>query len=84
MNSLYMPKRAMDKQTGHALAKDIQRLEKAARKQTLNIEEIHRIEQSLDVMKEQDQIESVLYDRLQARTADMKQWLQYAIDRQGF
>ncbi len=78
-----MPKQAMDKQAGRALAKEIQRLEKAARQQTLKIEEIHRIEQSLDVMKEQDQIEPVLYDRLQSRTADMKQWLQYAIDRQG-
>ncbi len=84
MNSLYMPKRAMDKKAGRALAKEIQRLEKAARKQSLNLEDVQRIDQSLEVMKTNKQLEPVLYDRLQSRTADMKQWLQYAIDRQGF
>lgn len=84
MNSLYMPKGAMDKKAGRTLAKEIQRLEKAARKQSLNLEDVQRIEQSLEVMKTNEQLESVLYDRLQSRTADMKQWLQYAVDRQGF
>lgn len=84
MNSLYIPKKGIDKQAGRALAKEIQPLERKARHGSLTTDDLNRIKEMITEMASRDDIDPTLEERLLTRVSDMQQWHQYAIDRQGF
>ncbi|ERG67740.1 family 10 glycosylhydrolase [Exiguobacterium chiriqhucha] len=84
MNSLYIPKKGIDKQAGRALAKEIQPLERKARHGSLTTDDLNRIKETITEMASRDDIDPTLEERLLTRVSDMQQWHQYAIDRQGF
>ncbi|WP_214754796.1 family 10 glycosylhydrolase [Exiguobacterium sp. s16] len=84
MNSLYIPKKGIDKQAGRALAKEIQPLERKARHGSLTTDDLNRIKEMITEMASRDDIDPKLEERLLTRVSDMQQWHQYAIDRQGF
>lgn len=84
MNSLYIPKKGIDKQAGRAFAKEIQPLERKARHGSLTTDDFNRIKEMITEMASRDDIDPTLEERLLTRVSDMQQWHQYAIDRQGF